>query len=296
MPAALLLASALAVGTPLGGAPPVGDGQAGEAVPSVDLDWAGAADRMWAGPNLRANRLQDWRVRGGRLECVEAGPNKPLRTVVHTGVRLAGPGSFTASVQIEPATGDGDSPIGLVGGFARDSAAGLLIGAEPNLEPRGAAIVHHATGPGAGYFCGVTAEGRAFLRDLEQPLDAEPIKISGAAFPPSAKGPITITATVEGGRLSVKVTRGSSSARFTRGDLPAERLRGSVGLVSHPGSKAPDTTTGRWAFSNWTMSGDALAVADAACEIGPILGTKYTLDASRGDGPDRGLLTLQAQF
>jgi hypothetical protein len=31
-------------------------------------------DRTWVGPGLWANRLQDWQVKDGRLECVGPGP------------------------------------------------------------------------------------------------------------------------------------------------------------------------------------------------------------------------------
>ena len=279
MSAALLTASVL-----LAAAPPLGDGEAGGAEEPVAVlaDWAGVPDRVWAGPDLWANRLQDWRVRGGKLECVGGAPNKPLRTVVHTGVRLAGPGEFDSSVLVEPAIGGDLSP---------DSAAGLLVGAGPNVEPRAAALVHHSTGPGAGYFCGVTADGRLFVRDLADPK-ADPTYARKAL---TGDGPVQLTVVLKGdGRLNVGGARGGSSAFFSTNPLPADRLRGSLGLVSHPGPpRRGQSSGGRWAFSKWRLAGPALEATPADCELGPILGTKYTLDAV-GDGT--GLLTLQAQF
>ena len=290
MSAALLLAPVLLVA---GGAPPGASGpEAGEPV-AVFADWAGAPDRVWAGPNLWANRLQDWRVRGGKLECVEGAANKPLRTVVHTGVRLGGPGTFEASgafeasVTVEPAAGGDPDP---------DSAAGLLVGAGPNIEPRAAALVHHSTGPGAGYFCGVTADGRLFVRDLADP-QADPTYGRKTL---TGDGPVRLTVVLKGdGRLNVGGTRGGSSAFFSTNPLPADRLRGSLGLVSHPGDPQREKLkTGRWAFSKWRLAGPALGATPADCELGPILGTKYTIDAgsSDGGGDGTGLLTLQAQF
>ena len=196
MPAALLLLSVLTFAPPDGAGEPV----------AVSVDWAGAPDRVWAGPDLWANRLQDWRVRGGRLECVEDRAIKPLRTVIHTGVRIAGPGAFGASVTVEPATG---------GNLTPDSAAGLLIAAGPDLEPRAAALVHHATGPGAGYFCGVTADGRVFVRDLEKPLDAAPA-FARKSLP--GVGPVRLTVELAGnGRLNVGAKRGDATAFPLRG-------------------------------------------------------------------------------
>jgi len=43
--------------------------------------WQKTHDRTWVGPDCWANRLQDWRVANGRLECVEGAGNKPMRTV-----------------------------------------------------------------------------------------------------------------------------------------------------------------------------------------------------------------------
>src|SRR4051812_37931376 len=39
-------------------------------------DWAGVPDRVWLGPEFWANPLQDWRVAGGRIECVNAAPDR----------------------------------------------------------------------------------------------------------------------------------------------------------------------------------------------------------------------------
>ena len=278
MPAALALALLLA--------PPEAPGEPAGGGPAF-VDWAGVPDRVWAGPDLWANRLQDWRVRGGKLECVEGRVAKPRRTVVHTGLRLAAAGSFDTSVLIGPAGG----PAG--------GAAGVLVGAGPDVDPRAAALVHHAAGPGAGYFCGVTADGRLFVRDLADP-DAAP------AFddePLPGAGPVRLTvARTADGRLNVGGERGESSAFFSTDPLPADRLRGSVGLVSHPGTagrtRGGGRGGGRWAFSEWRLAGDALEPTGEDCRLGPILGAKYTLDAgSPGNGADgTGLLTLQAQF
>ncbi len=43
--------------------------------------WPGDIERTWIGPEYYADRLQDWRIRGGRLECVEAGERRPMRVV-----------------------------------------------------------------------------------------------------------------------------------------------------------------------------------------------------------------------
>ncbi len=90
-------------------------------------------DRDWAGPEFWANRLQDWRVREGRLECVGGGP---LRTV-HLLTRRLGPGGGDLEARVQ---------LGTLGTVAADSVAGgagFLIGAGRGLDYRAAALIHH---------------------------------------------------------------------------------------------------------------------------------------------------------
>ncbi|MBL7083206.1 MAG: hypothetical protein ISS41_06200, partial [Candidatus Aminicenantes bacterium] len=44
-------------------------------------EWAKDIEQIWVGPEYWANRLQDWQVANGRLECVEGSSRKPMRTV-----------------------------------------------------------------------------------------------------------------------------------------------------------------------------------------------------------------------
>src|SRR3954465_7446579 len=52
-----------------------------------DGDWTGVPDRVWLGPEFWANPLQDWRVAGGRIECINAAPDRN----VHLLTRQLGP-------------------------------------------------------------------------------------------------------------------------------------------------------------------------------------------------------------
>jgi hypothetical protein len=84
--------------------------------------WRGQPDRDWAGPEFWANRLQDWRVRDGRLECVG---ELPMRTVHLLTRRLGdGQGDFELSVTLGP------------------GRAGFLVGAGGGLDYRAASLIH----------------------------------------------------------------------------------------------------------------------------------------------------------
>ena len=38
--------------------------------------WPKDAERVWVGPEYWSNRLQDWRIKDGRLECVTSGGDR----------------------------------------------------------------------------------------------------------------------------------------------------------------------------------------------------------------------------
>ena len=47
----------------------------------LDVRWTNEPDRQWAGPDFWGNRLQDWRVHDGRLECTATAPRLRVRTL-----------------------------------------------------------------------------------------------------------------------------------------------------------------------------------------------------------------------
>ena len=51
-------------------------GLAGEAGKEFRSAWFTDAERTWIGPEYWANRLQDWRISAGRLECVRSGQDR----------------------------------------------------------------------------------------------------------------------------------------------------------------------------------------------------------------------------
>jgi hypothetical protein len=59
--------------------------------------WGATPDRVWPGPEYWTNPLQDWRVAGGRLECVKAAPDRNVHLL--TRALSEGPGEFRTSVR-----------------------------------------------------------------------------------------------------------------------------------------------------------------------------------------------------
>ncbi len=262
-----------------------------------EAQWPEDTDRPWVGPDFWANRLQDWRIRAGRLEVAEHAGRLPLRTV-HLLTRRAEAAPFRLQVRLGVLqTGKTISP---------NAEGGFLIGAGKDLDYRAAALIHHSGGPEAGLFAGIDAQGRLVVRNLEEPKRKQPSrgKRPGPVyFDPLARsqeslgtlGQVVLTLEVEPGpdsncQLKLGARRlGDGKEVSLSCAVPESSVVGSLGLVSTksvaPGDGKPGIH-GYW-FTGFTVSGSGLAVhEDRNC--GPILSTQYTLS--------RRVLKLTAQM
>lgn len=143
----------------------------------------GGTTRTWIGPDYWANRLQDWQIRNGRLECLETRQRKPMRTVHLLTRRIAErQGDFRTSVMtgvIDPSTPP--SP---------NAATGFLTGAGADMDYRAAALIHSSPGEGAGLFAGINGEGKLFFRDFTEENKFIAIQETPSVFPERHCGPI----------------------------------------------------------------------------------------------------------
>lgn len=280
--------------------------------------WPAGTTRTWVGPHCWANRLQDWQICDGRLECLEAAPNKPVRTVHLLTHRLGDrDGDFTISVR----TGLIDAG-NKVGGTAVNAAAGFLMGAGgTEMDWRAASLIHHNPGPGGGLWAGIDGGGKLFIRDFETPLSMAPPHQPGTPVAPNQTTPVAkalpddltlrLEATVKDGRYTLVLTAchtqtGRQIGRLTKTGVDPAGLVGNLALVSHPGGDqqadrfwfrdfSPQQAafeqwsgaTARFWFRDWRVSGSKV-VADEGRRLGPILCGQYTLH--------RGTLKLTAQL
>ncbi len=227
--------------------------------------WPEQFERTWVGPDYWANRLQDWQIANGRLECLIGAKNKPYRTVHLLTRRLSeNEGSFTMSVRTGVLS---DSEK-----LAENAAVGFLLGAGNQVDYRAAALIHHSMGPDFGLFAGVDGSGKLMLQDgnkkdavlLHQdegstPLEEVILEVHGQYDSGTYHFDLT-SRDPDNGELIDQV-----DYRFHE-DL----FIGSIALVSHPGDG------GRFWFDDWNVAGDKIASKeDRNC--GPILGTQYTL-------------------
>ena len=76
-------------------------GCAGPGPEVLEVSWDGVPDRPWPGPELWANRVQDWEVRGERLEAVLS---RPMRTA-HFLALQTDPGRGSIAIDLEMGLG-----------------------------------------------------------------------------------------------------------------------------------------------------------------------------------------------
>ncbi|AQT69332.1 PhoD-like phosphatase [Anaerohalosphaera lusitana] len=256
-------------------------------------DWKEGQERVWAGPDFWANRLQDWQVANGRIECVEASKREAMRTL-HLLTYYIEPGIGTVEMSVKAGLLKGGNSV------AADGAAGFLIAAGGGIDHRSAAFVHNSYGPNGGYFAGINGEGKLFVHDLSE------AKWEGRGRQRTVDKSACLIAESEGSlaslkdivlKLSAKPTDSGYSIELTASDdasgevvvvkaerIPSEGFSGQIALVSHPGTKRDFASF--W-FDEWQVSGSKVG-HDASRAFGPIACTQYTLS--------KGVLKMTAQF
>jgi PhoD-like phosphatase len=132
-------------------------------------NWQNQASRTWIGPEYWANRLQDWRLHDGRLECV--GQRLPYRTLHLLSHRIpVEADDLVLTVRLGLANAE-------TGGTHE---AGFLVGAGGDeLDYRAASLIQSAPGPGGGLLAGINSDGYLFLREFTT-------QVSGGSMPLSS--------------------------------------------------------------------------------------------------------------
>jgi hypothetical protein len=254
--------------------------------------WAAGMDRQWIGPDYWANRLQDWRLRSGRLECVEGRERYPLRTLhLLTRSVRAEPGTLKLSVR----TG----PIEPAPGRPGRGWSGFLIGAGgDHVDHRLTALVHHRPATDGGLLAVVDASGQVAFRDntrgaakgtlwsIGGPIGDDDVPILESTSEPEPQhrrfggGPVDLYLDVQaagaGYRLHLSARDAATGKLFseaTLDDVSPRHIDGGLALVSHLGPSG--SAHGFW-FEDWRVSGGKVEIhGDRA--FGPVLCTQYTL-------------------
>jgi alkaline phosphatase D len=242
-------------------------------------DWPTQTQRSWIGPEYWANRLQDWQIKDGRLECLVSAENRNVHVLTHQLSDQPHPFSVRVTVgSLAPAAPE------------KSGWAGFMVGAKGEFSDYRDNAVH-----GKGLHAGLLTSGRLFIGKMEEaqdaeatlsaPLGGEGVEMRLAAEPTGSTYTLTLSAHESGS--------GKQLGQIKKEGIAAEELAGNLALVSdfpknaaaapaQGGQEAPSF----W-FCDWRIEGDkVLAFADQT--FGPIMWSQYTLS--------NGLLKLSAQM
>ncbi len=249
--------------------------------------------RTWVGPDYWSNRLQDWRVTMGRLECLNGELDKPMRTTLWISGEVGNrPEPFTLTIR----TGS----LGYYDEGDGSSWSGLLIGAgQGKLDYRSASLIHHLPSNGGGMLAVFDDQGRSKFLSNESERDAvRKVMMQSNRNPAINRSGglgnhedyrLELHASEERGNkrdLSLTVFdfhTGQEVSRVQLDDVDSSAIRGGVAFVSHGGNGSQR----RYWFRDFRANGDAIKVHPNR-RYGPILGTLYSVSGNT--------LKINAQF
>jgi alkaline phosphatase D len=245
---------------------------AAEQIPSLPIDfrsaWAVWPDTRWLGPEYWANRLQDWRLEGGRAVCELAGRQRTLHVLTH---RLGDTrAEFSCSVTIEATLPAGGAAV------SASSCVGFRLGATgPHDDVRSAAVY------GRGLDVGVAGDGRLRIGD----------QVGATVLDMARPVTLAVTGTPQPTGFHLRLTARDPDSRQVFATLerllPDADFAGNIALLSHIDGPDQIVDSGVVRFADWRISGSKI-VRDERAAFGPVAFAQYTLH--------EGTLKLTAQL
>ena len=238
-------------------------------------EWPHYTERTWIGPEYWSNRVQDWRIRDGRLECVASGPDRNVHLLT---CQL---GEQSGDLRIRVHIGRLDEQHGEM----TEGWVGFRIGARGMCNDYRDSAVR-----GRGLNTGITTTGSLFIGNaptktslpgVALPLDGFELRLTAQ----SADGTYNLTLSAHDPQTGNRLDGVSR-----RGIFP-DHLVGNIALVCHEnpggGKDAGEKADVRFWFRDWKVSGSKVDVRKEQA-FGPILFAQHTLS--------NGILKMTAQM
>jgi alkaline phosphatase D len=219
-------------------------------------NWQRTKDRTFLGESFWANPMEDWSVSNGAAETRTGGGDRNIQLITH---------------QLENTMGEFDMSVHIqrVESGNKDGGAGFRVGRKSELnEYRSNSFANG--GVDAGVINGQLTLGKATKAVRVDPSAGYQLHLKGE--PQNNAYKLT---------LSVSNARGSQIASLST-TVESEAVLGNVSLVSNYDAKLKNEQGARYAFKQWTVSGDAFTVRPER-KFGPILWSMYSLSDSRSN-------------
>jgi hypothetical protein len=233
--------------------------------------WSENKIRYYLGQSCYSNRLQDWRINNGKLECVQGW--KPLRTV-HLLTHYMK--NETGSIKVSVISGEINKKTSLT----EDDFRGFLIGVG-NLEMdyRARAIIHQASGKGGGLICALDGTGEIKFYDNENNLNnIEPSQSEGNPVEDQNEE-LKLKVLVKPLNNSYSITMSVYNLQEevlqskTISNISPSRLTGNIALIANGGI---DEKGKSFYFNDWEVEGSKIGI-NKNQKFGPIIATLHTL-------------------
>ena len=242
--------------------------------------------RYWLGKSFWGNRLQDWRVNNGRIECIREGKGFEVRT-------------FSILNRFLNTTHQPARISATVGNITPNKAGfcGFLIGAGAGeLNYKGSALTQRASGVNGGFMAVIDANGELSFKDFsstESTLNYERIKRSHILPNGTIKHKkITLDCHIDpvsNGKFDVRLVATDATTKkelgfIVRTNVPAKEVQGGILMLS---STPTNKSGARWWFKDIATGGSKIDI-NPEHELGPVMGCLHSVN--------KNTLKLSAQF
>ena len=234
--------------------------------------WEQQPDRYWIGPEFWANRLQDWKIHNGRVECLNG--LMPMRTLHVIDHYIS---DKTGTIKMTVITGRfNDFPP-----MSESDWTGFLIGAgDLEMNYRARALIHKNHGNGGGIIAAINGKGYPVFIDNETGYIIEPASYSGNPAIITQAQPVRLVLELlpQGNQYILKITASNINTpdNNTSSSIIIDdpnRLSGNIALIANGG--ANNNGQSFW-YTDWKVGGSKI-ITTTEQQYGPIMGVLYTL-------------------